>query len=242
MIEDFEFKYHLSLGDMLSKQGDHKSALGEYYICQSINSTDMSLMTRIGNKHFYLGNLASAQHNHNNYMKSLGWGHQYKFTRNTFTNNLYTWKKYFETYKDKTFNYLEIGSFEGMSAVWVADYCPKANINCIDISFQDNFYDNIASVDNNVNYWEGKSDEILLSVEQNSMDVIYIDGSHKATDTFKDACLSWKLLKSNGMMIFDDYNYFVHNGPKYGIDTFLSIVKDEIQILHKEYQLILTKK
>ena len=37
-----------------------------------------------------------------------------------------------------------------------------------------------------------------------SVDVAYIDGSHRACDVLTDAVLSWPLLKVGGMIVFDD--------------------------------------
>lgn len=246
MEQNREYYYHLKLGDMYANQGEHQLALDEYNVCQALRPLDISLMTRIGNRHFYLGNFKMAENCHNHYMKYLGWGQQYKFTRDTFTGNIPLWKGIFPQYKDKSFNYLEIGSFEGMSALWVADYCPKANIKCIDLSFQPNFNYNIGVIGNNIQWWEGHSDDIITEFENNSIDVIYIDGSHKAIDVFKDACLSWDLLVPGGIMIFDDYNYYpnmpkLDHHPKFGIDNFLDLFKGEYTLLHKNYQLIIMK-
>jgi hypothetical protein len=35
------------------------------------------------------------------------------------------------------------------------------------------------------------------------MQVIYIDGSHEPMDVLTDAVMSWPLLRSNGILIFD---------------------------------------
>ena len=64
-------------------------------------------------------------------------------------------------------------------------------------------------------------------------DLIYIDGSHQASDVLLDATLSFQLLKLNGVLIFDDYNVIDEtqtkfNIPKIAIDAFISVHENRI--------------
>ena len=78
-----------------------------------------------------------------------------------------------------------------------------------------------------------------------SYDIIYIDASHLARDVLDDAMNSWWLLKKNGIMIFDDYEWALDKPdverPQTAIDAFLNVFKDKIEILHKQYQVIIKK-
>jgi hypothetical protein len=105
------------------------------------------------------------------------------------------------------------------------------------------------------------SQEVLRKLPLNSFDIIYIDGSHIASDVLEDVVLSWRLLKTGGIIIFDDYHLVYLNSfacayqagvmsgayfnpsfnPKVGIDAFLSAFEPKIKILHKEYQVIVEK-
>src|SRR5689334_22074915 len=38
------------------------------------------------------------------------------------------------------------------------------------------------------------------------VDVIYVDGSHARNDVIVDSILAWRLLRPDGLMIWDDYN------------------------------------
>jgi predicted O-methyltransferase YrrM len=73
----------------------------------------------------------------------------------------------------------------------------------------------------------------------NSFDMIYIDGSHQASDVLCDAVLSFRLLKIGGVMIFDDYLWAeplvdgvdILRCPKIAIDAFTNIYRRKIRII-----------
>ncbi|RIA80654.1 hypothetical protein C1645_784548 [Glomus cerebriforme] len=77
-------------------------------------------------------------------------------------------------------------------------------------------------------------------------DFIYIDGSHFACDVLSDAVLSWNLLKEDGIMILDDYewDYFVeeYNNPRIAIDSFLNSYQCQIEVIYKRFQVAIRKK
>lgn len=52
----------------------------------------------------------------------------------------------------------------------------------------------------------GISQHIIPRYEDNSFDVIYIDGNHATEYALEDAVLSVRKLKSGGWLIFDDYH------------------------------------
>ena len=85
----------------------------------------------------------------------------------------------------------------------------------------------------------------LLITEEKQFDFIYIDGSHIARDVLVDACMSWPLLKNNGIMVFDDYMWMgsplLLHRPKPAIDAFTSIFGQEMLIVHNGYQVAIQK-
>jgi predicted O-methyltransferase YrrM len=101
-----------------------------------------------------------------------------------------------------------------------------------------------------VNIEVGRSHDILpkLTVEKKLFDIIYIDGSHSAFDVLTDAVMSFYLLKSGGIMIFDDYlwpgSLDISYVPKAGIDAFINIFYSKIDILpnKRNYQIQIKKK
>jgi len=77
-------------------------------------------------------------------------------------------------------------------------------------------------------------------------DFIYIDGDHLPESVTLDADLSWDLLKSGGIMAFDDYEWNHPDGfdknPKPAIDAWLNKHKNEIEIIRKGWQVWIRKK
>ncbi|KAG1855675.1 glycosyltransferase family 8 protein [Suillus subalutaceus] len=80
-------------------------------------------------------------------------------------------------------------------------------------------------------------------------DWVYVDGSHRADDTLLDAELAWRLARKGCIFILDDYNWpeqpveSVHH-PRRGIDAFLALHAGEYEHLSKtaeQYQMILRK-
>ncbi len=128
---------------------------------------------------------------------------------------------------------LEIGSFEGLSAIWFLDNIltnDSSTITCVDIfpaGYGDVFDRNIAASGRakRVVKKTGLSSQVLRSLKRNSYDFIYVDGCHEAACVYLDAALSWDLLKVGGTLIFDDYVWELgkpaHGRPKLAIDAFV---------------------
>jgi len=78
-------------------------------------------------------------------------------------------------------------------------------------------------------------------------DFIYIDADHTTVGVILDAELSWPLLKSGGIMAFDDYTWGHESGdprlaPMVGIDLFLHRHLGEYELLAKNTQVWIKKK
>lgn len=162
-------------------------------------------------------------------------------------------------------HWLEIGSFEGLSTNYFLDHIlknEKSTITCIDpwIKYSESTVTNIKSFDkfyvddlydkflHNIEYNKhrvhvkrGLSKDILPTLT-NKYDFILIDGDHSEQAVWLDATMSFKLLKKNGIMIFDDYKWraggeYSKNGPfgpkspKNAVDKFLQDYKDKIEVL-----------
>ena len=165
-------------------------------------------------------------------------------------------------------NFLEIGAFEGRSAVWTIENMMEdgGEIYCIDTweggaehtpedmnGAKFRFNENIKIVrekfpDRNVTSCTGLSVNWLAALIQDKrqFDFIYIDGSHLAKDVLTDACMAWPLLKSKGFMVFDDYlwkpqGFTLLQRPKVAIDAFVNMFEDELNIAYSGYQLIVRK-
>lgn len=76
-------------------------------------------------------------------------------------------------------------------------------------------------------------------------DFIYVDADHTTVGVLLDAELSWPLLRSGGIMAFDDYNWGnalpLHLRPRPGIDLFLLRHEGEYELLEKNEQVWIKK-
>ncbi len=183
---------------------------------------------------------------------------QYDFSIDWFTQRLPAWKKVLEPFQGKPgLNYLEVGSYEGRSIVWMLENVltdPTSRATAVDLfdgPFKDKFTANIerCGATNKLTSIAGYSQVVLRALPLNSFDLIYIDGSHAISDTLEDAVLSWRLLKVGGLMIFDDYlnaepSRYVkgeYEVPKTAIDPFVQCFAGRCEVVHNEYQLIIRK-
>lgn len=191
---------------------------------------------------------------------------RFTFSVSWFLNTVQQWRDFLLPLKYKELNVLEIGSFEGMSAAWLLDNIllhENSHITCVDpftgsdehdektkANLYDRFHNNIVKnfPENKITVMKQFSNDALLELgkKNEKFDIIYIDGDHHAKQVHEDALLSWPLLKDGGIMIFDDYMWDMNSGnpldnPKPGIDEFLEIYKDKCTLLHKEYQVFITK-
>jgi hypothetical protein len=155
-------------------------------------------------------------------------------------------------------SYLEIGLFEGRSALWMLDNIltdPTATLTGIDPfsdphyvsgkavrTYKDIFYSNLAisGLAQKARIIEGFSQIELRKLPLGSFDIIYIDGSHSSSDVLEDGILCWRLLKDDGLMIFDDYQ--LHPGLKRAVDMFYANFAEEFSPMHVGWQVILKKK
>lgn len=145
---------------------------------------------------------------------------------------------------------LEIGNWEGRSTRWWASYCPNARIISIDPSMNINNRKNLLhniSIHDRANFIDlhfDLSENVLPFIKKESIDLIYIDGSHEAKDVLLDGLLCWKALRVGGVIIFDDYGLdeplgYKKDKPSIGMDAFLSVV--DCKIINKEWQLVVQK-
>lgn len=184
-----------------------------------------------------------------------GYRNTYAFSIDYFAANADNWRSYLKDYNGKPgIRYLEVGVFEGSSFVWVLENIltdPSARATAIDPFFGNGeqvFRKNLASSgsQDKVTVIKGFSYNELPKLTANSFDIIYVDADHRAKNVYLDAALSWGLLKAGGTLIFDDYllnlQYPVNMQPRTAIDAFLAAFEDEIDVVHRSYQLAVRRK
>ena len=155
--------------------------------------------------------------------KKLYFEAKYKFSYDDwFSNNITIWEK-FVTNKINRINYLEVGSFEGRSTIFVGELKNANSITTIDtwegsdehnnISFIKvfkNFKTNINILNkSNIKFFKTTSDNFFKN-NKNVYNLIYIDGSHEYSQVKKDFKNSFNSLEKNGYIICDDFMWFFY--------------------------------
>lgn len=178
------------------------------------------------------------------------------FTRDHVQNKHEKWREYLAGFSGKpNVRMLEIGSFEGRSAIWFAEHIvtgPGSRLTCVDpwhplvkIRFRHNV--KAAGVSDRVHGLDKPSEEALTEeLAEERFDIIYIDGNHAAPHVLFDAYFAWPLLVEGGIMFFDDYGWRpdlpLGRRPKPSIDRFLSEYEDKMEVIHIGHQVFVRKK
>lgn len=192
---------------------------------------------------------------------SIAYRRKYDFSVDWFSSNIPVWQQALGEFKGKpNVHYLEIGSYEGRSAVWMLENiltAPTARLTAIDVfdgPYKEKYVANINQTDaaEKVTTITDLSQFAMRKLPLASYDIIYIDGSHAKQDVLEDAVLSWRLLKDGGILIFDDYRWAGSFGlaaiddptdfPKTAIDAFMQCFGDQLDVIHNSYQILVRKK
>jgi hypothetical protein len=163
--------------------------------------------------------------------------------------------------------YLQLGAFTGDASVWLLENIltdPSARLTDVD-TWQGSDEDEHKSMDFDDVYETYKKklepyyDRILalksdtvtalihdLNYSGNQYDFIYIDADHTTVGVLLDAELSWPLLKSGGVMAFDDLTWGADlppsQSPKAGILLFAERHKSEFDLVVANTQYWIKKK
>jgi predicted O-methyltransferase YrrM len=187
------------------------------------------------------------------------------FSEDWTTQNFPIWLQVLSPLRTAPVNVLEIGSWEGRSTLFFLNYLVNCRIVCVDTFAggeehqRDPKYSALLPVlehrfDKNVEKFQSRVEKIKatshtaladLGITRRRFDLVYIDGSHRASDVYSDAVLSWALLNRGGCVIFDDYDWPLgedeRDRPKLGIDAFLSSFLNQYAPVARGYQMIIRK-
>jgi predicted O-methyltransferase YrrM len=188
----------------------------------------------------------------------------YDFSKDWFTGKIPFWLDAFERsgLVGRDVEVLEIGSWEGLSSLFILTTFDRARITCID-SWDDSngavavskdvisdvearFDKNLAEHRDRVTKRKETSLRYFGSVDQaEQFDLIYVDGSHHADNVMVDAVESFSRLKIGGVMIFDDYlaHYYENkdDNPAQAVNLFLRLKRGRYEFVSVYYQLIIRK-
>jgi predicted O-methyltransferase YrrM len=196
---------------------------------------------------------------------------EYEFSDYYFAHLVPIWRSLFSGWKGKLDKVLEIGSYEGGSAVWMLENLLRGggDMHCVD-HWQGGFeHDRAAMPDvearfdrnvaaalektptTRVHKHRGPSNRMLAELvtegHASSFDLVYVDGSHEAADVLADLVQAFALCRIEGLIICDDYlwNYEenLRLSPKMAIDSFVNCYHHKLRIPMKLplYQMYLIK-
>lgn len=198
---------------------------------------------------------------------SEGWFEGKELTTDWSSDNFETWARLFGERRDEPLDVLEIGSWEGRSALFFLHYFPAARLTCVDTftggaehvdgdspwagelpHVEQRFRANTAEFADRVRVLAEPSDAALarLAAEGARFDLVLVDGSHEADDVLADAEGSWALLRPRGWIVLDDYEWQgfpdPRRTPKPGIDAFLERHAGELDEVQRGWQVVVQRR
>jgi SAM-dependent methyltransferase len=178
-----------------------------------------------------------------------------------FLNNIPFWYHLLKKNKlfEKKLQILEIGSYMGNSTIFFLKYLTNSKIICVDtfkggLEHQNNKYDfnyiyksfkkNMKIFEKRYKLFKMESQKFFEKKRKKVFDIIYIDGSHEYKDVLMDAKESYKILKRNGFLIFDDYLFNFNKkikNPINAINDFMVKNLRNFKIVYIYHQIIIKK-
>ena len=188
-----------------------------------------------------------------------------RFTKDLFDHAIPSWTKHVVPGLKAIENarWLEVGSFEGRSALWTLDHVltgKGASITCVDawetpwsrwvggLGPGEQLFDLNVNGRSNVVKIKGRSSLMLPGLPASSYHGAYIDADHWEAAVYRDAQMVWPLLRDGALLIFDDYgegDIPLGGGPcpevKPAVDRFWKEYNENLVLLHKQWQVIFKK-
>ncbi len=169
--------------------------------------------------------------------------HGYFVTHDVFSHRIELWTEYLKPFATRpNVKILEVGFYQGMSACWLMDSIltdDTDRLTCIDKHYHPKFKENITKTgaESRVDILQGDVRELMSESAQSSFDVINLQDRDKTIDIVaKTTELAWKLLKPQGIIIFNYYGWRSpkdeSQNPKVAIDRFLNSTKGQWQHVH----------
>jgi predicted O-methyltransferase YrrM len=179
------------------------------------------------------------------------------------------WMKLLAPYRDRPVSMLEIGSWEGRSALFFLNFLPQMRLTCVDTFAGGQEHQEAAArtaedaevlrgvegrFDANTSAFSGRLEKVKatsidglvqLGLSDRRFDIAYIDGGHRAREVYADSALTWPLIARGGLVILDDYQWAEMpdpmDNPKPGVDAFLRSIEGQYRMVHNDYQVAIEK-
>ena len=176
-----------------------------------------------------------------------------------FCNNLFFLKKNLKNLNNVK-KILEIGSYEGRSAIFFLKTFLGSNITCVDTwagsdeHDKNEFLEIEKNFDLNTNVFLNKkkikklkmTSNYFFKINKHKFDLIYVDGDHSSKQVYLDITNSWNNLNKGGFLILDDYMWWYYKdlkkNPSTPINKFIINNLKEISYLKVWHQVIIQKK
>lgn len=194
-----------------------------------------------------------------------GWYEGKDFTADWTTHKLAPWFDALDPFQGKLTSILEIGSWEGRSAIAFLEILPMASITCVDTFggsanhladpeltarlplLEGRFDRNTAAYHSRIRKMVGRSVAVMddLTDAGRQFDIVYIDASHRRDDVLADSILAWRLLKVGGLMMWDDLRFKLEwepaERPADALLLFCAMFGECMEEIHRGMQLLARK-
>lgn len=189
------------------------------------------------------------------------WFNDKEFTTDWLSPKLGPWFSVLEPLRNKPVDVLDVGSYEGRSAIAFLSYLPLSRVTCVDTfdlpgigthiddtnAVESRFDRNVAAYGQRLTKIKDRAANALdrLGVKKAKYDVIYLDAGKGRDWLFTLSALAWPLLRTGGILIWDDLRWGRdkpgHLRPGEGIRLFCATFSDCLDILHEDRQMIARK-
>jgi len=199
-------------------------------------------------------------------LRYRAWFQGKEFTSDWTSGNFSLWRRVLSPLRNQPLRILEIGSWEGRSALFFLNFFERSTIICIDTfagsTEEKEVYDRLATIlpgledrfDRNLALFGHRTEKIKsrsgpalesLRAQGRRFDLAYIDGSHRRDEVMADSLGIWQLLGAGGIIIWDDYKWGFElppeQRPQPAIDAFLQAHEGSYRLLAKGYQVVIER-
>ena len=149
---------------------------------------------------------------------------------------------------------LEVGCFEGRATCWFLEQSPKVRVTCIDDfrgelhavcskNARTQFLQNTQEFGDRVTLIEESTWNAWHTLKPESFDFVFVDAGHTPFDVLHDAVQAYRVTRSGGFIMLDDYLWGFEGEPrpKCAIDAFLTCFYGKLKIHWKEYVVVVQK-
>jgi hypothetical protein len=183
-----------------------------------------------------------------------------EFSHDWLSSKVAPWFAILEPWCDAPVKVLEVGSYEGRSAIAFLRYLPKSHITCVDTFaledvtlksdgsvIEQRFDRNLMPFGERVKKIKGTAATALDRMRAGGeiYDIVYLDAGKKRDWVFALSALAWPLLRVGGILMWDDLRWGRdkpdEERPESAIRLFCSAFSSCLEVMHDDRQMIVRK-